>query len=212
MERLSTENVSHESEYNTLFLDSGLSTFFNEGAILTGDQILQEVQNGRIVINGFDEKKLNPNSYNVTLDKTILTYNIKATDNFEVDIRMPPDMASSTISDKYGYVIYPGQLYLGSTVESIQTNYFVPIITGRSSMGRLGLEIHQTGNFGDLGYNGKWTLQIASSAFPIRIYPNIEIAQIYFIRPYGRIKQLYHGKYQNSTEPTPSKLYTEMDL
>ena len=183
---------------------------FHNGAILTGDQIKREIEAGNIEISGFNENQLNENSYNVTLSPTIMVHDLKATDNYIVDIKQPPELLSATISDKYGFVIYPDKLYLGSTNETIHSDIYVSILTGRSSFGRLGFAIHRTGNFGDLGYNGTWTLQI-QSMFPTRIYPNIQIAQIYFMRPYGRITKLYHGKYQDSFEPTASRISRELD-
>lgn len=182
---------------------------FHTGAILTGDQINEEIRLGNIEISGFDPARLNENSYNVTLSPTIMTYDLKATDDYILDVKDPPALISATITEKYGYVIHPEKFYLGSTNETIHSDLFVPIMAGRSSFGRLGFAIHSTGNFGDLGYSGTWTLQI-KSAFPTRIYPNIEIAQIYFMKPYGHIKQLYHGKYQNSNSPAPSKIFTEL--
>ena len=187
-----------------------MSDVFFEGAILTGDQIQQEIEEGNIEIVGFDPNRLNENSYNVTISPTILTYNLLATEDFVMDIKNPPDLVSATISEQYGYILHPEKLYLGSTNEIIHSDVYVPILTGRSSFGRLGLNIHQTGNFGDLGYHGTWTLQIRS-AFPTKIYPNIAIAQIYFIRPYGKITKLYSGKYQNSDQPTPSRIYSEIE-
>lgn len=178
---------------------------FYEGAILTGDQICEEIKSGRIVIDPFNMENLNDNSYNVTLSKNITTYDLRMSDDLVVDIKHPPKTITATMSEKYGFVIYPGALYLGSTNERIASDYFVPILAGRSSFGRLGLTSHKTGNFGDLGYNGVWTMQITST-FPTRIYPDIKIGQIYFLRPYGKIKSLYHGKYQGSTGPASSRL------
>ncbi len=53
------------------------------------------------------------------------------------------------------------------------------MLEGRSSVGRLGLFIHVTAGFGDVGFAGYWTLEIFCVQ-PIRIYPNVEICQIYY--------------------------------
>lgn len=111
---------------------------FHTGAILTGDQINEEIRLGNIEISGFDPARLNENSYNVTLSPTIMTYDLKATDDYILDVKNPPALISATITDKYGYVIHPEKFYLGSTNETIHSDLFVPIMAGRSSFGRLG--------------------------------------------------------------------------
>lgn len=80
---------------------------FHTGAILTGDQIKEEIRLGNIEISGFDPDRLNENSYNVTLSPTIMTYDLKATDDYILDVKNPPSLISATITEKYGYVIHP---------------------------------------------------------------------------------------------------------
>jgi deoxycytidine triphosphate deaminase len=55
----------------------------------------------------------------------------------------------------------------------------VPMLEGRSSTGRLGLFIHVTAGFGDIGFAGFWTLEIFCVQ-PVKIYPDVEICQIYY--------------------------------
>lgn len=102
-----------------------------------------------------------------------------------------------------GLILQPGILYLGRTIETMGSNSFVPIVEGRSSVGRLGIHVHVTAGFCDLGFRGTITLEI-HVIHPVRIYPNIPICQAYFLRPEGEI-ELYKGRYQNQVEPTPSR-------
>lgn len=165
--------------------------------ILTGDAIFQAWGNGDIDIVPFDEKRLNPNSYNLTLDKKLIVYNEHVLDmkkqNKYVEVEIPEE----------GYVLEPGQLYLGSTVERTKSTKYVPMIEGRSSVGRLGLFVHVTAGFGDIGFDGCWTLEL-SCVEPIRIYSGVEICQIYFHMPYGYCDRKYDGKYQNNNGVQPS--------
>jgi dCTP deaminase len=82
------------------------------------------------------------------------------------------------ISEK-GLILKPNILYLGRTVEYTKTNNLVPMLEGRSSIGRLGLFIHVTAGFGDVGFSGYWTLEIFC-IHPVKIYPFIEVCQIYY--------------------------------
>ena len=108
-----------------------------------------------------------------------------------------------------GLVISPGTLYLGRTYEYTETIGLVPMLEGRSSVGRLGLFIHVTAGFGDVGFKGFWTLEIHCIQ-PIRIYPFVEICQIYYHLIDGNyIGYESSGKYQNNKGIQPSMLYRE---
>ena len=109
-----------------------------------------------------------------------------------------------------GLVLEPDKLYLGRTNEFTQTDRFVPMLEGRSSVGRLGLFIHVTAGFGDVGFAGYWTLEIFCVQ-PIRIYPNVEICQIYYHDIQGEYDLYQSGKYQNNTGIQPSLLYRDFE-
>ena len=141
--------------------------------ILSGNAIKEQMRLGRIDISPFDEKRLNPNSYNVRLADEILTY-----DHALLDMKKDIPYTIHKITDE-GYLLVPGKLYLARTMERTKTEGFVPMIEGRSSVGRLGLFVHSTAGFGDNGFEGYWTLEL-SCVQPVLIYPGIEIAQIYY--------------------------------
>jgi dCTP deaminase len=77
------------------------------------------------------------------------------------------------------------------------------MLEGRSSIGRLGVFIHVTAGFGDVGFSGYWTLEIFCVQ-PIKIYPEIEICQIYYHGIEGKYDRYISGKYQNNTGVQPS--------
>lgn len=107
-------------------------------------------------------------------------------------------------------MLEPGRLYLGRTNEFTRTDGFVPMLEGRSSTGRLGLFIHVTAGFGDVGFAGYWTLEIFCVQ-PIRIYPNVEICQIYYHDIHGEYEPYKSGKYQNNMGIQPSLLYKDFE-
>ncbi|MEZ4978741.1 MAG: dCTP deaminase [Chitinophagales bacterium] len=126
--------------------------------ILSGKKIKEEL-NENIFITPFDEKQLNPNSYNLRLFNELLVY-----DKHELDMKTP-NTASKIIIPEEGLLLETNTLYLGRTVEHTKTNNYVPMLEGRSSIGRLGLFIHVTAGFGDVGFDGFWTLEILCSAY-----------------------------------------------
>lgn len=171
--------------------------------ILTGPEILKQRKKGNIIINPFDEKNINPNSYNLTLGDTLLCYSIQ---NFTLDIKKKSPIYKIKIPEQ-GKVLYPGQLYLGQTVEYTETYNLVPLLDGRSSLGRLGVFVHITAGFGDVGFCGHWTLEIIVT-HPIKMYPNIKCCQIYYNLIVGEVIN-YNGKYQNAKKAEGSKICQE---
>lgn len=171
--------------------------------ILSGKEI-QRHMGKDIVIQPFDPKRLNPNSYNLSLHNQLLVY-----ENRLLDMKLPNPVKTLTIPES-GLVLEPDKLYLGRTNEFTQTDRFVPMLEGRSSVGRLGLFIHVTAGFGDVGFAGYWTLEIFCVQ-PIRIYPNVEICQIYYHDIQGDYDLYQSGKYQNNTGIQPSLLYKDFE-
>ena len=171
--------------------------------ILSGKEI-QRHMGKDIVIQPFDPKRLNPNSYNLSLHNELLVYG-----NRLLDMKVPNPVKTLTIPES-GLVLEPDKLYLGRTNEFTQTDRFVPMLEGRSSVGRLGLFIHVTAGFGDVGFAGYWTLEIFCVQ-PIRIYPNVEICQIYYHDIQGDYDLYQSGKYQNNTGIQPSLLYRDFE-
>lgn len=167
--------------------------------ILTGQEILRRWHKGDdIKIDPFDPKKLNPNSYNLTLFPELKIYTGEIIDS--------KNIKTETIEiPKNGLVLRPNILYLGSTNEYTETYNLVPKIDGRSSIGRLGISIHITAGFGDIGFKGKWTLEI-SVVQSVIIFPNMEICQISYYIPYGDIRN-YEGRYQNQKTIQESKYF-----
>jgi dCTP deaminase len=159
---------------------------------------------GDILIRPFSEDQLNPNSYNLRLAQDFIRYRPSDT----LDLRKPADGEHFVLREDEPYLLKPGELLLGQTLEYTETHNLIPQIDGRSSTARLGLCIHQTGGFGDIGYCGTWTLEI-SCIVPIWIYPLAQIAQLSYHLPCGKIDRLYKGKYQGSQTTRTSELHVE---
>ena len=169
--------------------------------ILSGDEIRKHL-GANIVIDPFDETRLNPNSYNLTLHDELMIY-----EEVVLDMAEPNRMRRITIPPE-GLVLTPNQLYLGRTVERTETHNFVPMIEGRSSIGRLGLFVHVTAGFGDVGFCGYWTLEMFAVQ-PVRIYPGVPICQIFYHQIAGddhRVRQRQvPAQSRHPAEPLASK-------
>jgi dCTP deaminase len=170
--------------------------------ILTGEEILREMNAGTISIEPYDPSRLNPNSYNLCLHNKL-----QMLSDDVLDMKKKCATQEITIPES-GYRLEPGRLYLGRTVEFTKSLKHVPLLEGRSSIGRLGISIHATAGFGDVGFCGFWTLEI-SVVQPVIIYPFIEICQIYYTEVKGKLME-YKGKYQNNEGIQVSQIYNEL--
>jgi dCTP deaminase len=170
--------------------------------VLSGHEIRRRL-GGNIVIDPFDESKLNPNSYNLSLHDELMIY-----EEVVLDMRRPNRVRRIPIPPQ-GLVLQPNQLYLGRTVERTETHALVPMIEGRSSIGRLGLFVHVTAGFGDVGFCGFWTLEMFAVQ-PVRIYAGVAICQIFYHDILGSFTEYQSDKYQNNTDIQPSLLFKEL--
>jgi dCTP deaminase len=171
--------------------------------ILSGKEIRNKLGK-EIIIEPYNEKQLNPNSYNLRLHNELLVY-----DEETLDMKHPNKVKSIFIPEE-GLVLEPGKLYLGRTLEYTKTDKYIPMIEGRSSIGRLGLFIHVTAGFGDVGFSGFWTLEIFCVQ-KIRIYAGVELCQIYYHGIEGDYDKYISGKYQNNQGVQPSLLYRDFE-
>lgn len=169
--------------------------------ILSGKEIRKKLGN-EIIIEPFSEKQLNPNSYNLRLHNKLLVY-----DEPILDMKKENKVKEIIIPEE-GLILETGKLYLGRTIEYTETDKYVPMLEGRSSIGRLGLFIHVTAGFGDVGFSGYWTLEIFCVQ-PIRIYPNVELCQIYYHSIEGEYDKYISGKYQHNKGVQSSLLYKD---
>ena len=171
--------------------------------ILSGKRIRERL-GGDIIIEPFNEDALNPNSYNLTLHDELLVY-----EDGVLDMRVRNATRSLKIPEE-GLVLKPGTLYLGRTREYTETERCVPMLEGRSSVGRLGLYVHVCAGFGDVGFKGYWTLEIHCIQ-PIRVYAGVGICQIYYHAIEGEYEGYTSGKYQNNDGIQASMLYKDFE-
>ncbi len=172
--------------------------------ILTGPEIIKQIQTGKLVIDPYLPELVNPNSYNLRLHNELMIY-----EDESLDMRKLPTSRRIEIPSE-GVLLKPGQLYLARTLEYTETHGYVPMLEGRSSMGRLGLFVHVTAGFGDVGFKGFWTLEMIC-VHPIRIYAGVQICQIFYHTVEGEIQEYKSSKYQGNRDIQPSMLYKEFE-
>ncbi|HQW13033.1 MAG TPA: dCTP deaminase [Saprospiraceae bacterium] len=155
--------------------------------ILSDLEIREAIRKGEILIEPYTESCLGTNSYDVHLGKYLATYKDKVLDakkhNTIETFEIPED----------GYILHPGVLYLGVTEEYTETHATVPFLEGKSSVGRLGIDIHATAGKGDVGFCNHWTLEISVSHL-VKVYSGMPIGQLIYFKVDGEILNYYHSK------------------
>jgi len=173
--------------------------------ILTDGQILAEIEKKSIVITPFKRECLGTNSYDVHLGKTLAVYKdsvLDAKKNHEIEyFEIGPE----------GFVLEPSRFYLGVTAEYTETHAHVPFLEGKSSVGRLGIDIHATAGKGDVGFCNYWTLEISVKQ-PVRVYAGMPIGQLIYFMVDGEIINPYNkkasAKYNDKTpKPVPTMMW-----
>ena len=173
--------------------------------ILTDAAILEAIEKGEIVIEPYRRECLGSNSYDVHLGKYLALYEEK-----ELDARKHNKIREFQIPEE-GFVLMPGTLYLGVTMEYTETHTTVPFLEGKSSVGRLGIDIHATAGKGDVGFCNHWTLEISVS-MPVRVYAGMPIGQLIYFKTEGDLINPYHSKgsakyNQRSEHPMESMMW-----
>jgi dCTP deaminase len=184
--------------------------------ILSDRDILQEIEAGRIIIDPYERECVQPSSVDLHLGNKLLLF--RNSHRPYIDVKQPVDELMESHEVPYGdsFAVHPLEVLLASTYESVTLpEDLVARLEGKSSLARLGLQVHATAGFVDPGWQGYLTLELSNvTKFPILIYPGMKVVQISFMRmsspvlvPYG--SQSLHSKYQGEDGPTASRFYQE---
>jgi dCTP deaminase len=181
--------------------------------ILTDTMIAQGVEDGSIRIDPYEPNHLNPASYDLTLGDEVAVYkqwvecfptNPETIENgrhfqaldFVLDVKREPEVQKFKIDKDRGWILKPSIGYLMHTRERIWTEKYVPVVDGKSSIGRLFLQIHCTAGYGDAGFHGQYTLEVVVQ-HPVTVYPGMRIGQIRFHTMHGDLGMAYDKRDSN---------------
>lgn len=167
------------------------------------DRMIKFHGNRNEIVSPYKEENVQPSSIDLTLADKIL---IEKVSDRIIDVE--EDSIEYTPVSLESYPLKPGDFILASTKEKVNIpDYLCGLIAGRSSIGRLGIEIHQTAGFIDPGFQGKITLEIVNnSRNTIRLKEGMRIAQLILYKMEESCENSYSGKYQNAGEAEGSKL------
>ena len=182
------------------------------GGVLTRLSIREEIRSGRLEIDPYDPARVNPNSVDLTLGPEVILYDCRdghfdaktrewnpLTDR-DTGGRTPPERI--TLTDA-GRRFLPGDFVIAHTAERTHSPFHVPELRTKSSLARMGVSTVFDAGFGDVGFDGQWTLEL-TFALPVILYPGLPVCQVKFTTPVGPIER-YEGRYNGSTGPVTAR-------
>jgi dCTP deaminase len=180
--------------------------------LLSDRDIAAEIKSGRVKVDPFEPKMIQPSSVDVRLDRFFRVFENHKYEVIDPSIEQSDLTREVAVAPDDFFILHPGEFVLASTYEVITLpDDIAGRLEGKSSLGRLGLLTHSTAGFIDPGFSGHITLELSNVAnLPVKLYPGMKIGQLCLIKlsssaehPYG--SALYGSRYQGQRGPTPSK-------
>ncbi|HEX5140918.1 MAG TPA: dCTP deaminase [Dehalococcoidia bacterium] len=181
-------------------------------SVLSDRSIREEIEAGRLVIEPWEERYLQPASVDLRLGREFRVFRNYRLPYIDVKQEMTTLTELVTIEEPNPFILHPDEFVLAVTKERVEVpDYLVGRLDGKSSLGRLGLIVHSTAGFVDPGFKGRLTLELRNiSNLPITLYADMPVSQISFVRlttpsekPYGSAG----SKYQGQEGPEQSRYY-----
>jgi dCTP deaminase len=180
--------------------------------LLSDRDIAAEIKSGRVRVEPFEAKMIQPSSVDVRLDRFFRVFENHRYEVIDPSVEQSELTREVAVAPTEFFILHPGEFVLASTYEVITLpDDIAGRLEGKSSLGRLGLLTHSTAGFIDPGFSGHITLELSNVAnLPVKLYPGMKIGQLCLIKlsssaehPYG--SAIYGSRYQGQRGPTPSK-------
>lgn len=172
--------------------------------VLADASIRDRLKAGRLGISPLSSERVQPASVDLTLGDEILTVHYGETIDPEQD-----QAAIWTSLDRRAdgrWLLGGHRLYLGATAECVRVpDDCLGLLSGVSSLGRMGLLVHVTAGLVDPGWCGHLTLELVLIGQGIYLRPGQRIAQLTLLDLDQPTERPYRGRYRNDVRPQPAK-------
>lgn len=163
---------------------------------LSDVDIIKGIENKSIVIEPFDEARLQLASYDVTLGNEFEVTNRYSTVAIDPVNKQYPDTRKVVVEDGEEFILHPGETVLGKQREfvGVDTKHLM-LLSGKSSLARAGLVVHNTAMLFNPGHRFYPTFELLNTnCVPIILRPGMEVAQLLFARLTSPSSKKYLGK------------------
>ncbi len=148
---------------------------------LSDIDIKKALKRGDIKIEPFEESRLQPASYDILLDNKFIITESHSTDYIDPVRRIFPKTREVVISDNEMFTLHPGMNVLGASIDYFGSDKYLVQLSGKSSLARIGLMVHNTAGIVNPGHFLHITFELSNTnSVPIILRPKMAIAQILF--------------------------------
>ncbi|MCL5781956.1 MAG: dCTP deaminase [Patescibacteria group bacterium] len=148
---------------------------------LSDREIREAVKDGSILIDGFDEGRLQPASYDILLGNKFIVHNTQSTPAIDPVNKIYPEAREIVVDNDGSFILHPGISILGTSVDYFGSDKYLIHLSGKSSLARIGLVIHNTAGIINPGHFLNITFELCNlNQIPIILRPNMRIGQILF--------------------------------
>ncbi len=180
--------------------------------LLSDKDIRSDIESGRVGVDPYEPKMIQPSSIDVRLDKFFRVFENHKYEVIDPSKEQPELTREIEVGNDEHFILHPGEFVLASTYEVVTLpDDIAARLEGKSSLGRLGLLTHSTAGFIDPGFSGHITLELSNVAnLPVKLFPGMKIGQLCLVKlssaaenPYG--SAIYGSRYQGQRGPTASR-------
>lgn len=159
---------------------------------LVDKDIKNEIENGNITISDFDEKRLQPATYDILLGNKFQVMKSYTTASVDPSRKIFPEAHEIEVPDGEAFVLHPGRTVLGTSKDYFGSDKYLIQLSGKSSLARIGLVVHNTAGIVNPGHFLNITFELYNAGkIPIILRPGMEIAQILFAQISSNVERNY---------------------
>lgn len=165
---------------------------------LSDQDIKKAVEEGHIVISDFDERRLQPASYDILLGNKFIindSHNVSFIDPVN---KIYPAGREIEIKENDSFVLHPGVSILGYSRDYLGSDHYVVEVNGKSSLARIGLLVHNSASLINPGHFLNIALELCNlNNVPIILRPGMPIGQLTFTKLSNPVRKEYKksGRY-----------------
>lgn len=168
---------------------------------LADRDIRKAIKKGDVTLTPFDEAKLQPASYDITLANTFIVTDPHTTTFIDPANKIFPKTHEVTVPDGEAFVLHPGVSLLGYSKEYFGSDHYLIEVNGKSSLARIGLLVHNSAALINPGHFLNVALELCNlNNVPIILRPGMSIAQLTFSPLSSQTAQNYRetGRYSKN--------------
>jgi dCTP deaminase len=176
---------------------------------LSDVDIKKAIEQGEVTISDFDEKRLQPASYDILLGNKFMVNDEYGTSFIDPVNKIYAKTHEVIVPDGGTFILHPGVSVLGASHDFFGSDKYLIQLGGKSSLARIGLMVHNTAGLINPGDYLNITLELCNlNNVPIILRPKMRIGQLMFsqmttppVRSYKQTGRFFGNNWNNFAPP-----------